>query len=445
MEAELLSLFLIAIGAFICPVIASILPGKIIPETVFLLIIGMIFGPNVLGIVQAGDAINLLSDLGLSFLFLLAGYEINPKELSGRGGKAGFATWLVSFAIALAIAIPLGVQRQNLMGGLTVAIILTTTAFGTLVPILKDKGFSDTPVGKGVTEYGVWGELLPVIAIALILTTRATWLTVLLLAAFSAVAVLSALFAKSLGREGTKAENIIHMNSETNAQLSLRFVVMLLVGLVTLSAVFDLDIVLGAFAAGFVLRIVIPKGDESLEHKLNGIAYGFFVPLFFIVSGMQIDPKGVIEEPYLLVIFIVSLLLIRAVPIFVSLSIRKDTKHEDPRIRASIAFYCTTALPLIVAATSVATDAGAMSEEAGSVLIAAGGITVLIMPILATAAMHTIDADLHVAAKEIASTPKDVITILRRHRHLERERHTQRRKQQMADQVMRKIKSKHRR
>ncbi len=444
METEFLSLFFITIGAFICPVIASIIPNKLIPETVFLLVVGMLIGPNVFDIAQTSGAIDLLSDLGLGFLFLLAGYEIEPKELSGKGGKAGFITWIVTFVIALAIAIPVSLQKQNLMGGFAIAIILTTTAFGTIVPILKDKGLTDTPLGKAVVEYGVWGELCPIIAIALILTTRATWVTMLLLAIFVVVAVGAALFARHLGRKGTKVENLIQANSETNAQMSLRFVVMLLVGLVALSAVFNLDIVLGAFAAGFVLRVIIPQGDMRLEHKLNGIAYGFFVPLFFIVSGMQINPHSVIEEPHLLIIFIVSLLLIRAVPIFVSLSIRKDTKQEDPRMRASVAFYCTTALPLIVAATSVATSAGAMTPEMGSVLIASGGITVLVMPLLASITMHTIDADLNIAAKEIAHHSKEALSILKQHRRLERERNSVRSLQHKEEKAQRKMKAKRR-
>ena len=81
-----------------------------------------------------------------------------------------------------------------------------------------------------------------------------------------------------------------------------------------------LDIVLGAFAAGFVLRYIVPEGDHELERKLEGMAYGFFIPLFFIVSGAKIDVMAVFEQPALLVAFIVLLLIVRALPIFVSLS-----------------------------------------------------------------------------------------------------------------------------
>lgn len=420
MEYELVSLFVVVLAAFVCPILSALLPNKIIPETVFLLVAGMIIGPNMLAAVHSDLAIDLLSDLGLGFLFLLAGYEINVKELSGTGGRHGFLTWLVTFVIALAFCIPLGIWRENISGGLAVAIALTTTAFGTLVPILAERKLTDAPIGKGVVEYGVWGELCPIVAMAVLLSARATWLTILLMVVFALVAVGSVFLSKAIGKEGSKYSRYIAKYSETNSQPSVRFVMVLLVGLVALSAVFNLDIVLGAFAAGFALRAIIPQGDTSLEHKLNGLAYGFFIPLFFIASGMKIDPAGVVAEPLLLIVFIVSLVLIRAVPIFVSLSLRKDTKSMDPRCRASIAFYCTTALPLIVAVSSIAVSSGAFSQEVGSVLIAAGGITVLIMPLFASITLHTIDADLSGAAKEIASNPKNVVRILNDHRKLER-------------------------
>lgn len=433
MQADLVSLFMITAAAVVCPIITSLVPKRMIPETVFLLIAGMVLGPNVGNIVQSDIAISLLSDLGLGFLFLLAGYEIDVRDLSGKGGRSGLRTWFVSFVVALAIAIPLGIWRNNILGGLAVALILTTTAYGTLVPILQSNGFTrETPIGRGVVEYGVWGELCPVLAMALLLSTRATWITMLLLAVFIAVAVLAGVISKKLSSEGSKLDRFIKDNSETNSQMSVRFVVMLMVGLVTLSSLFALDVVLGAFAAGFVLRVIIPKGDTSLEHKLDGLGYGFFIPLFFITSGMKINPAGVVGEPILLVIFILSLLLIRTIPIFVSCSLRKDMKDVDPRSKGAIALYCTTALPLIVAVTSVAVTAGAMSQETASVLIAAGGVTVLLMPVLASVVLHTIDADLGKAAREIANDPRSTIKVLKKHRQLERERNTQHRHRRKA-------------
>lgn len=422
MEAELISLFFVSLGALLCPIVSSLLPNRIIPETVFLLMVGMLLGPNVANIIQTGDALSLLSDLGLGFLFLLAGYEIDVAELSGKGGRAGLITWFITFCLALGVAVPVGIYMNDLLGGIAIAITLTTTAFGTLVPILKDRGLTDGAIGKVIVQYGVWGELCPVLAIALLLSTRAKWLTAILLVAFVAIAVAAGFLSKKIQSEGTVFRRLLNRYAETNAQLTVRSAIFLLITLVTISAVFELDIVLGSFAAGFVLRTILPRGDASLEHKLNGIAYGFFIPLFFIVSGTKIAPQAVIAEPLLLVVFILALLLIRAVPVYISLSLRKDTKGFGAPEKLSVSLYCAVALPLIVAVAQIATSIGVLSQEIASVLIAAGGITVLIMPLMASFALHSINAELLGAFKSISKDPSQTIQIIKKHRRIERER-----------------------
>ena len=153
-----------------------------------------------------------------------------------------------------------------------------------------------------------------------------------------------------------------------------------------ISAIFDLDIVLGAFAAGFILRYIVPEDDHILEEKLMAIGYGFLIPLFFIVSGAKIDIGAVASQPLLLIGFICLLLLVRAVPIFVAM--RTDSNPEVKALgaanHATVSFYCTTALPLIVAVTTVAVNAGAMSSSLASILVSAGALTVLIMPFIAS-------------------------------------------------------------
>lgn len=428
-EAELISLTIIALATFVCPMLSALVPRGLVPETVLLLASGMVFGPNALGILTTGDYLTLLSDLGLGFLFLLAGYELDPKRLVSRSGRIGLVTWLISFGIAIAIVVCLPRFEENEIGWLAVAIALTTTAFGTLIPILKERGLLGTPIGNAIIDYGAWGEFAPVMAIALILSTRATWLTIVILLCFAAIAIISALVPKALAAVDSKVVRFVSDRAETNAQMTVRGVMVLLVSLVTVSALFDLDIVLGAFAAGFVLRFLYPAGDESLDRKLNGIGYGFFIPLFFIVSGMRMDPAAITEEPLMLVLFILALLGVRALPVFVSLGLNEEYAGMDARERGTVALYCTTALPLIVAVTTVATEAGAMTDQTASLLIAAGGITVLLMPLLASITLHTMDADIGEAARSIREDPRQTIAVLKRHRALERSRSRERKAQ----------------
>ena len=310
METELISLAVIALLACITPLLARAIPHKLIPETVFLLFAGVICGPHLLGWIQVGDAISLLSDLGLGFLFLLAGYEIDPKNLSNYQGKRGFVTWIFTFAIAVLAVWAWPEFSLDGIDGLAVVIALTTTALGTLLPILKERNLMDTPIGNAVLSYGTWGELCPVIAMALLLSTRTTIQSMIILVMFALIAVAVALLSSRL-KNWDRISTAVQEGAETTQQTVVRATVLLMVTLTALSAVFNLDIVLGAFAAGFILRYIIPQGSKSLETKLDGLAFGFFIPLFFIVSGSNIDIHAVGDRPLLLVFFIVLLLLFR--------------------------------------------------------------------------------------------------------------------------------------
>lgn len=260
---------------------------------------------------------------------------------------------------------------------------------------------------------------------ALLLSTRATWQTVVILLAFLAIAVAAAAVPKIAERIGGYVHRFIVANANTNTQMVIRSVNLLLIGLTAVSAVFDLDIVLGAFAAGFILRYLIPTGDQTMEMKHNAIAYGFLVPLFFVVSGAKVDVRAIGAEPELLGLFILLLLFVRALPIFVGLSTGRESRTMDVRERLTVAFYCTTALPIIVAVTSVAVSAEAMSQQTASVLVAAGGVTVFLMPLLASVMAHSVNADLGEALHEIREQPRAVAHILAEHRRRERELHRQ--------------------
>lgn len=391
MTVDFVSLLIIVTVSALCPLLADRIPGHIIPETVFLLIAGAVLGPNLLGAFQLDTVLERLSDLGMAFLFLLAGYEINPDMLTGPQGRHGLATWGVTFAIALTATAALPGVEVGSLAWFALAILLTTTAIGALMPILSERGLLGTPVGIGVISYGTWGEICPVIAMVLLLSTRAPWQTIVLLVAQLGLCILIALRASYARKSGSRIYRFLEDRANTTSQTFLRMTIWLLILLVATAAYFNLDIVLGAFAAGFVLRYVIPEGNEQLEGKLEAIGYGFFIPLFFICSGARVDITAVAAEPLTLVLFIVALLFVRAVPIFVATGLSAETRDMSRRGRASIAVYCTTALPLIVAVTTVAVHAGAMDQALASELVAAGAVTVFLMPLLGQLAYNVAD------------------------------------------------------
>jgi Kef-type K+ transport system membrane component KefB len=188
-------------------------------------------------------------------------------------------------------------------------------------------------------------------------------------------------------RPGSRTHQLIVGSSETTAQITVRLVLLLLISLGALAIAFDLDVVLGAFAAGFVLRRALPDGDESLEHKLEGLAFGLLIPIFFITSGMTIDPAAIAANPLGLLIFALAILAIRGGPIFLSSRTERDP-HTRQRVfsglqSTQIALYGATGLPIIVAVTAVAVKSEHMSRSNASLLVAGGAITVLLLPMTA--------------------------------------------------------------
>ena len=401
MTVDFVSLAVIVLMAAIVPVIAHFVPRKIIPETVFLLFAGAVVGPHALQWVSMDNTISFLSDLGLAFLFLLAGYEIDPKNLGGKRGAHAFGTWAASFAIALVVVLAMGILGSNPTEGLAVAIALTSTALGTLMPILKERKLMGTALGDAILGYGTWGELGPILAMAILLSARSAWKTAIILAALVLLCALIAIFTKAVKRYATRICALIASGSQTTSQTYLRLAVLLLVALLVFSSLFDLDIVLGAFAAGFVLRYLAADGVEELERGLDSMGYGFFIPLFFICSGTKVDLAAIATQPVVFVGFIVLLMVVRFLPVFIDTRLCPATKGMGRSNRISVAFYCTTALPIIVAVTSLATEVQAMSDDIASVLVCAGAVTVLIMPLLALIVQHATDAQPLEAFEEI--------------------------------------------
>ncbi|WP_305092033.1 cation:proton antiporter [Prescottella sp. R16] len=377
------SLFWIVAAAAIAPLIAGSLRHKPIPEVVLLLVAGIVIGPYALDLAQVDSEIGMLRELGLGMLFLLAGYEIDRDELTGRGGRRALVTWLACLALAFAVVGALAAAGL-VHSEIAVAIALTSTALGTLLPILKDRKLIGTPVGRAVLNHGAVGEIGPVVAMAILLGARGAVASLVVLAVFAVVAAVVAVLPTRILREGTALLAVVRRGSDTTGQTSVRLVMLLLVALIAVAAVFDLDIILGAFAAGFILRRTVPDGDEQLEHKLDGLAFGLLVPIFFVTSGMAIEVSAVVGEPLVLLAFLALLVVVRGLPVFVA-SRTDRASGLDTGGQVQVALYATTGLPLIVAVTGVAVDAGQMSNATASILVAAGAITVLVLPLLANA------------------------------------------------------------
>lgn len=388
MTQELVSLTIIMAVAAVSPIVAQLIPGKFIPQTVLLLAAGTALGPYGLGVIEVNDAVKLLNELGMAFLFLLAGYEIDPKRLAGHQGKVGLLTWGITLGLAWLVVTFLPFFTKQGINGVATVIALTTTALGTLMPILKERNLEGTPIGDAIISYGTWGELGPILAMAILLSTRTGWQTMLVLGAFLAICLLCAMLPTKALRTGHRLYRFLTENANTSSQTLMRLTTFLLIFLVTISALFELDAVLGAFAAGFILRYIIPDGSKSLEMKLEGVGYGFLIPVFFVVSGAAINVRAVASRP---------------------------------------------ALPIIVAVTSLAVKVGTMQSDTASTLVAAGAITVFLMPLLGSITYQVADIHPVTAVREIAHTPSDWREIVREHAQVRALLHHQDRLKRLAE------------
>ena len=370
------TLLVAAAIAALAPMVVALLPGPRIPQVMVLLAGGVLVGPELLGWADR-QAIDLLANVGLGFLFLLAGYELDPRLFRERAGRLAIVAWLVTVAIAGATV---GVLAATgfVRAFVPVALGLTTTALGTLLPILRDNDMLGGRFGRYLLAAGAVGELFPVVAIALFLGTRNQFVALASLAAVAVLAVVLS-FAPRLVR-GNRLERILSEGEGSTAQTYVRWTMVLLLLLLVVAEEFGLDVVLGAFLAGVVLRRWAPGDAHVLQGKLDAIGYGFFIPLFFVASGMTLDIRSIAGAPLRLLVFFVLLLVVRGVPAL--FLYRRDL---PPAQRVEMMFLTATALPLLVALAEIGLRNGTMLRENAAALVGAGVLSVLVFPMVAVA------------------------------------------------------------
>ena len=358
--------------------------GKRVPAVVLLIGAGILIGPHWLGLASTEGGVGLLKQLGLGMLFLLAGYEINPAMIRSREGRTSATTWLVCMGLSFAGACAL-LHPHNTSTAVVLAIAFTSTAVGTLMPIMKQQQVLHTPVGRSLLVHGAIGEIFPIFAMALLLSARSTWVTAIVLAAFFVVALVVAAIPRTVRFLLPWTARAMVLNAGATNQTVMRLVLWMLGVLMAVAAVFELDVVLGAFAAGFILRRLVPeKFGEAVEQRLDIVGYSLLIPVFFVCSGMTIDPRAVADKPWLLCILVPLIYVVRGLPVLIrELFFTTGSQLTNVREKIQLSLYAATALPIIAAVTEVAVESQLLSEENASLLVAAGSVTVLIFPFIA--------------------------------------------------------------
>jgi Kef-type K+ transport system membrane component KefB len=374
-------LIVVAVG-FAAPLALGFFPAVRLPSVVLEIVAGIVVGPAILGWVSVDEPVRVFSTVGLAYLLFLAGLEIDFQRLRGRVLRLA----LIGFVVSLAIAVVVGLLLKA--GGfvsqpLFVAIVLSATSLGVLVPVLKDAGESGSTFGQLIIASGTIADFATVILLSLFFSREAgsTASKVIILVGLFVVAVLVGLLIAGIEHSRRLGE-VLRRLQDTTAQIRIRAAFVLLIGLVALATELGLEVILGAFIAGAIISLV--DRDRAMTHpdfrrKLESAGFGIFIPVFFVTTGVRYDLDALTSDMSTLLhvpIFLAALVAVRGLPALLY-------RPVIPRERLPVAVLMqATSLPFIVAATAVGLALEVVSPANAAALIAAGLLSVVIFPAL---------------------------------------------------------------
>jgi Kef-type K+ transport system membrane component KefB len=326
--------------------------------------------------------VQILALFGLAFLLFLAGLEIDVHRLRGRLLRFAALGYLVTLVLgygAGASFTAAGWVSQPLL----LAIALSATSLGLVVPVLKDAGQVRSEVGQSALAAASIADFAAIVLLSLFFSSSggSTGAKVIVLGAFAGLVAVTGLAVSGAARSMRLGEVLLRLQ-DTTAEIRVRFAVLLLVAFTALAERFGLESILGAFLAGAIVALV---DRDSASHpnfrtKLEAIGYGFLVPVFFVSSGIKLDLAGLLHSPSALVrvpVFLLALLVVRGLPALIGL------RTNGARPTLALGLLQATSLPFIVTATQIGVALGKITPVTAAALVCAGLLSVLIFPLLA--------------------------------------------------------------
>jgi Kef-type K+ transport system membrane component KefB len=377
---SLTNLLVVAAIAFAVPFALGLFPRLQLPSVVLEIIAGIVAGPSVLGIVHVDQTVSVVALLGLGFVLFLAGLEIEFDKLRGPVLKLTGLAFALSFGIAVVVS--LGLKAAGLVDTpLLIAIILCATSLGVLIPVLKDAGQIATTFGQLIVAAASIADFGAIILLSIFFSGEGgTGSTLLLLGALFGLAAV--LFAVVRGAERSMRirADLLRLQ-DTTAQIRVRAALVLFVGFAALAHELGLEVILGTFIAGAIISLV--DHDQVMTHpdfrrKLEAVGFGFFIPAFFVTSGVRFDLQALTASASSIVmvpIFLAALLVVRGVPAILY------RRALDRRHTAIAGVMQATSLPFIVAATAIGLNLHLIDAAGSAALIGAGLLSVLIFPL----------------------------------------------------------------
>ncbi len=378
-------LLLVIALAFFIPILLS--RFRSLPVVVGEILAGVLIGPSVFRLLEHSPTLDFLGDIGLAFLMFLAGMEIDLGTILPQKTETPRPNYLrqagIVYFFTLVLALPgayllqgIGLQAHPLL----LVFVLSATSLGVLLPILKERDLLPRPFGQMVFISATLADFLTVLLFTVYILTSEKGFTTdifsigLLFLAFLAVMRL----APPLVRLGP-VERLLEELSRATVQIKVRGAIAVMLAFVVLAESVNAELILGAFLAGVVISWLRSPDDIDLIHNLEAFGFGFFIPVFFILVGANLDLRALLAQPrYLLILPAVLLvsILVKGLPM---LSLKRDFSWREV---LSSGFLLNTHLSLEIAVVVIGERAGLVNTATGALIILFSALTVVLMPLI---------------------------------------------------------------
>jgi len=370
---------LVLVLAVAAPLLAEIPIGIRVPTVILEVMLGVLIGPHALGLARAEGFLATMGMIGMAATLFMAGMELDWQRIRGRPMSLAAQGWALSLALGLAAA-GLLYLLPMVHAPVMIALALTTSSLGTLLPVLRDAGQLETWFGRLFMAAATVGEVGPILVMSLVLSRRHTTEQQSgLLLVFLAITVLTAVVG--LRAKTPKILEVFSRTLHSSTQLPVRVSLLVLGIFFLLSDVLGFENILGAFTAGMIVGLATRgPAAQSFREKIDAVCFGWFTPFFFVSTGLKFDVGAVTGSAAtlgLVVAFLVIFLLVRGVPIFLY---RRDTAKGE---RLPLALFTAVAsVSLVIVITEIGTRAGSMRSDTAAALIGAAMLSVLLFPTL---------------------------------------------------------------
>ncbi|WP_019235855.1 monovalent cation:proton antiporter family protein [Staphylococcus warneri] len=385
---EFLSLVIVVVAAFLTPIIVNRLNINFLPVVVAEILMGIIIGNSFLNLVTKDSMLNILSTLGFIFLMFLSGLEIDfnafkkdsrprqgeSKEEKKVPGHLNLAMLVFGLIMIISIILAFAFKWFGLIDDvLLMVIIISTISLGVVVPTLKEMNIMRTTIGQFILLVAVLADLVTMILLTIYGAVNGhggstIWLTGILVVFTIVFYVIGVLF---------KRMSFLQKLMGGTTQIGIRAVFALIILLVALAEGVGAEYILGAFLAGVVVSLLNP--DEEMVEKLDSFGYGFFIPIFFIMVGVDLNIPSLVKEPSLLIIIpilILAFIVSKLIPVFLI------KRWFDLKTTIASGFLLTSTLSLVIAAAKIAEQLKTISPETSGLLILSAVITCVLVPVI---------------------------------------------------------------